>query len=64
MLAGHEILLDAYNKDVRPLCAAVRTRNGAAADPVAELRASGYAERIAAARSAPGEAVTSGRATR
>ena len=43
MLAGHEILLDAYNTDVRPLCAAVRARNGAAADPVAELRALGYA---------------------
>jgi L-rhamnose isomerase/sugar isomerase len=42
VLAGHEILLDAYNTDVRPLCAAARTRNGAAADPVAELRASGY----------------------
>jgi L-rhamnose isomerase/sugar isomerase len=64
VLAGHEILLDAYNTDVRPLCAAARTRNGAAADPVAELRGSGYIERIAAARSAPGQPVTSGRAIR
>ncbi len=61
VLAGHEILLDAYNTDVRPLCAAVRARNGAAADPVAELRASGYAERTGVARS--GAAASSGRAT-
>ena len=64
VLAGHEILLDAYNTDVRPLCATVRKRTGAAADPVAELRSSGYTERIAGARSAPGEPVASGRATR
>ena len=51
VLAGHEILLDAFNTDVRPLCAHVRTGNGAAEDPVGELRASGYAEKIAAARS-------------
>ena len=64
VLGGHEILLDAYNTDVRPLCATVRARNGAAADPVAELRASGYAERAAASRSGSGEPATSGRATR
>jgi L-rhamnose isomerase/sugar isomerase len=52
VLAGHELLLDAYATDVRPLCAAVRVAAGAAADPVAELRASGYAERAAVARSA------------
>ena len=34
VLGGHEILLDAYNTDVRPLCATVRARNGAAADPI------------------------------
>ena len=51
VLAGHEILLDAFNTDVRPLCAHVRARKGAAEDPVGELRASGYAEKIAAARS-------------
>jgi L-rhamnose isomerase/sugar isomerase len=50
VLAGHEILLDSYNTDVRPLCATVRARNGAAEDPVGELRASGYAARIAAER--------------
>ncbi|HEY1516961.1 MAG TPA: TIM barrel protein [Solirubrobacteraceae bacterium] len=64
VLGGHEILLDAYNTDVRPLCATVRARNGAAADPVAELRASGYAERTAASRSGSGEAAISGRASR
>ena len=64
VLAGHEILLDAYNTDVRPLCAAVRARNGAAVDPVAELRALGYAERAAATRSSSGESAISGRAGR
>ena len=64
VLAGHEILLDAYNTDVRPLCAAVRARNGAAADPVAELRALGYAERAVATRSSSGESEISGRAGR
>ena len=45
VLAGHEALLDAYRTDVRPLCARVRAALGAAEDPVAALRASGYAER-------------------
>jgi L-rhamnose isomerase/sugar isomerase len=62
VLAGHELLLDAYNTDVRPLCAAVRLAAGAAADPVAELRASGYAEKAATAR--PSDAALSGRGTR
>jgi L-rhamnose isomerase/sugar isomerase len=62
VLAGHELLLDAYNTDVRPLCAAVRSAAGAAADPVAELRASGYAQKAAEARS--GEAALSGRDSR
>jgi L-rhamnose isomerase / sugar isomerase len=50
VLGGHEVLLDAYRTDVRPLCAKVRGELGAAEDPVAELRASGYAERRAAER--------------
>ena len=50
VLGGHEILLDAFRTDVRPLCARVRTGLGAEADPVAALRASGYAERMAAER--------------
>jgi L-rhamnose isomerase/sugar isomerase len=50
VLGAHEVLLDAYRTDVRPLCAKVRTDLGAVPDPVAELRGSGYAERTAADR--------------
>jgi L-rhamnose isomerase / sugar isomerase len=49
-LGGHEVLLDAYRTDVRPLCARARAQLGAAEDPIATLRASGYAERVAAER--------------
>jgi L-rhamnose isomerase / sugar isomerase len=52
VLRGHELLLDAFNTDVRPLCAKVRGGLGAAADPVGELRASGYAQRMARERAA------------
>ena len=52
VLGGHEVLLDAFRTDVRPLCAAARAAVGAAEDPVAELRASGYATRVAAERAA------------
>jgi L-rhamnose isomerase/sugar isomerase len=45
VLGGHELLLDAFSSDVRPLCARVREQLGAAPDPVTELRASGYLER-------------------
>jgi L-rhamnose isomerase / sugar isomerase len=50
VLAGHEVLLDAYRTDVRDLCAGVRAAVGAAEDPIAALRRSGYAERAAAER--------------
>jgi len=50
VLRGHEIVLDAYSTDVRPVCAKVREELGAAADPIGELRASGYAERMARRR--------------
>ncbi len=50
VLAGHEALLDAYRTDVRALCAGARKALGAAEDPIAQLRASGYTERIAAER--------------
>jgi L-rhamnose isomerase / sugar isomerase len=50
VLGGHEILLDAFRTDVRPLCAQARAALGAQEDPVAALRASGYAERTAAER--------------
>ena len=52
VLGGHEILLEAYRTDVRPLCAKVRAELGAAEDPVGALRDSGYVERTAQARSA------------
>jgi len=50
VLGGHEVLLDAYKSDVRPLCARVRAGLGAAEDPVAALRESGYAQRSAERR--------------
>jgi L-rhamnose isomerase/sugar isomerase len=50
VLGGHELLLEAFNTDVRPLCARARTGNGASENPLAEFRASGYAERRAAER--------------
>jgi L-rhamnose isomerase / sugar isomerase len=50
VLAGHELLLDAYRTDARPLCARVRAELGAAEDPIAALRESGYAGRVAAER--------------
>jgi L-rhamnose isomerase/sugar isomerase len=48
VLRGHELLLDAYKTDVRPQCAAMRESLGAAADPLAEVRA--YTEHIVAER--------------
>jgi L-rhamnose isomerase / sugar isomerase len=50
VLGGHEHLLRAYQSDVRPLCANVREALGAARDPVAALRASGYVARAAQQR--------------
>jgi L-rhamnose isomerase/sugar isomerase len=50
VLGGHELLLDAYRTDVREPCAAARAALGAAEDPIAALRASGYAARMAEQR--------------
>jgi L-rhamnose isomerase/sugar isomerase len=50
VLAANRILVDAYATDVRSLCAKVREELGAAADPVAQFRAGGYAARVAEAR--------------
>ncbi len=47
---AEEILRLAWDTDVRPLLARVRTDMGAEPDPLAAYRASGYAERIAAGR--------------
>ncbi len=50
VLGGHEVLLDAYNSDVRQLCARVRESKGAVADPIAELRAGSYVTEAARRR--------------
>ncbi|MGW8670261.1 L-rhamnose isomerase [Streptomyces niveus] len=50
VLAANAALMDAYNTDVRPLVAEVRTELGADADPVAAYHASGYGKRIVAER--------------
>jgi L-rhamnose isomerase / sugar isomerase len=44
------VLRDAYATNVRELCARARNRAGGLIDPLAELRASGYAQRVAAER--------------
>jgi L-rhamnose isomerase/sugar isomerase len=59
VLGGHELLLDAYRTDVRPLCAKVRASLGGAEDPVAALRSSDYVSRAAAVRG--GDGVLAGR---
>jgi len=46
VLGAHRTLLDAYATDVRPLCAKVREDMGAAADPIAAFKQSGYLERV------------------
>ena len=50
VLAANEALMDAYNTDVRPLLADLRTEDGLDPDPMAAYARSGYAERIAADR--------------
>ncbi|MFF4345881.1 L-rhamnose isomerase [Streptomyces sp. NPDC001530] len=50
VLAANAVLMDAYNTDVRPLLAEVRSELGLDSDPVAAYHRSGYADRIAAER--------------
>ncbi|WP_028798690.1 L-rhamnose isomerase [Streptomyces sp. 142MFCol3.1] len=50
VLGANAVLMDAYNTDVRPLLAEVRSELGLDPDPVAAYRRSGWAERIAAER--------------
>jgi len=50
VLGAHRALLDAYAADVRPLCAKVREDLGAAADPIAVFKESGYAQKVAGER--------------
>jgi L-rhamnose isomerase / sugar isomerase len=50
VLAANGVLMDAYNTDVRPLLAEVRTDAGLDPDPVAAYHRSGYFERVRAER--------------
>ncbi|HEX3591536.1 MAG TPA: L-rhamnose isomerase [Pseudonocardiaceae bacterium] len=50
VLGANGALMDAYNTDVRPLLAEVRTELGLDHDPMAAYACSGYAERIVAER--------------
>jgi L-rhamnose isomerase/sugar isomerase len=50
VLGANAVLMDAYNTDVRPLLAEVRTELGLDPDPMAAYARSGYAERIVAER--------------
>ncbi|HEY4021164.1 MAG TPA: L-rhamnose isomerase [Pseudonocardiaceae bacterium] len=50
VLAAHDVFMDAFHTDVRPLLAELRAEDGLDPDPVAAYRRSGYQERIAAER--------------
>lgn len=50
VLAAHRIMLDAYNTDVRPMCAKVREDLGASPNSVSACRSSGYAEKVSRER--------------
>jgi L-rhamnose isomerase/sugar isomerase len=50
VLGGHEVLLDAFNTDVRPACATARVALGAAENPIRALRESDYVARRASER--------------
>ncbi len=50
VLAGHEILMDAFSTDVRRDLADWRTSRGLPADPMSTYKSSGYGELIAAER--------------
>ena len=50
VLGANAVLMDAYNTDVRPLLADLRSTQGLDPDPMAAYAASGYAERIVAER--------------
>jgi L-rhamnose isomerase/sugar isomerase len=50
VLGANAVLMDAYNTDVRPLLAELRTEMGLDADPMVAYASSGYRERIVADR--------------
>ena len=56
VLGAHRILLDAYETDVRPLLAQLRSEAGLDADPVEAFRSRGYAGTLAAERGTAGVA--------
>ena len=51
VLGAHRLLMDAFETDVRPLLAEVRTQMGVPVDPIGELRTSGIEQKLAAKRS-------------
>jgi hypothetical protein len=50
VLGANAAMINAYNTDVRPLLAEIRTEMGLAPDPMAAYAASGYAQQITADR--------------
>jgi L-rhamnose isomerase/sugar isomerase len=50
VLAAHEVLMDAYNTDVRPMIREWREAKGIDGEPMKAYAKSGYAEKIAAER--------------
>jgi L-rhamnose isomerase / sugar isomerase len=50
VLGAHRVLVDAFNTDVRPLLAQVRTEMNVPADPIAAYYASPYPAKVAAER--------------
>ena len=50
VLGANDVLMDAYNTDVRDLLGELRSEQGLAADPKVAYAKSGYAEKIAAER--------------
>ena len=50
VLGAHRVMVDAFETDVRPLLAQVRTEMGLHPDPLAAYRADDYAKHIAAER--------------
>src|SRR3954464_9750442 len=50
VLGANAVLMDAYNTDVRPILAELRTESGLDPDPVAAYHRSGYQEKIVADR--------------
>ncbi|MEI7984860.1 MAG: L-rhamnose isomerase [Armatimonadota bacterium] len=50
VLGAHRLMMDAFETDVRPLVAEVRSRSGVPVDPIAELRSSGIEQKLASER--------------